>query len=105
MAEPEPKIDDKNFDVAIFCALYEEAEAVKNVFESLGAKWETKHDRPVRLDYSRCSILNKDGDSLAIYLTWLPNFGPVNMAQYGERVLTSHKTVSLLQIGRASCRE
>jgi nucleoside phosphorylase len=93
---PDLSVDARNFDVAIFCALYEEARAVKDVFESRGAAWEETDDNKTQLKYFHCTIPNRDNDSLAIYLTWLPEMGPVSMAQYGERILNHHRKFRLL---------
>jgi nucleoside phosphorylase len=86
----------EEFEVGIFCALYEEAEAVKEIFSTLGAEVKTEKDPHIHRDYTRCVVANALGENLKLYLTWLPDYGPTMMAMHGQAVLHTHKDFRIL---------
>src|SRR5712692_3816364 len=77
MMEGQPQ----SFDICILCALYEEASAVIDEFSAHCDVTFTRAFRsPNRLEYRHATILNRRGESLAIFVTWLSEMGPIRTA-------------------------
>jgi len=64
------------FDICILCALYEEASAVINEFETRCGVSFTRAFRSLNhLEYRHATIQNQRGESLTVFITWLSRMG------------------------------
>src|SRR6266446_1502954 len=64
------------FDICILCALYEEASAVINEFETRCGVSFTRAFRSLnQLEYRHATIQNQRGESLTVFVTWLSRMG------------------------------
>jgi nucleoside phosphorylase len=66
----------RSFDICILCALYEEASAVIDEFETRCGVSFTRAFRSLnQLEYRHTTIQNQRGESLTIFVTWLSRMG------------------------------
>jgi nucleoside phosphorylase len=71
----------QSFDICIICALYEEATAVIDEFQSRCAiSFSKAFSQLYRYEYRWSVMQNSSGESLTILVTWLSNNGPVSTA-------------------------
>ena len=71
-------IDGSYFDVCIFCAMAEEAEAVIKVFSrQCKVRFEQAFSRRTNREYRHAIIRNNKGESLSIHVSWPLKFGPL----------------------------
>src|SRR6266568_2622937 len=70
----------QSFDICIFCALYEEAQAVLNEFSRRCSVSFTKGFSSLdRYEFRHAAILNTQGEALTVLVTWFSNSGPTQM--------------------------
>lgn len=66
-----------HFDVCLVCALPEEASALKDVLEhQYHAQVHLGTSSDPRREYYHTSLLNDEGETLSIQVSWLPGYGP-----------------------------
>ena len=66
----------RSFDICILCALYEEASAVINEFETRCGVSFTRAFRGLnQLEYRHATIQNQRGEYLTVFVTWLSRMG------------------------------
>ncbi len=71
----------RSFDICVLCALYEEASAVIDEFETRCGVSFTRAFRSLnQLEYRYTTIQNQRGESLAIFVTWLSRMGALRTA-------------------------
>src|SRR5947209_8623943 len=69
---------DSSFDVCIFCAMYEEAEAVLNEFSTrCNVSFAKAFSRRDRYEYRHTTIQNAQREPLTVLVTWPSDRGPV----------------------------
>lgn len=75
-------------DVCIVCALAEEAQAFLDVVSELAQTSFVSGISPLyRYEYRFATIENTRGERLTLYVSWLPRYGPQEMALHLPRVL------------------
>lgn len=85
--------NENDFDICIFCALPEEGKALMDVFGPL--IWQKFIDQSIKRDCQQCIIENSRKEKLKIHLSWLPRYGPVEMAIHGTMVLSHHRNLRM----------
>jgi tetratricopeptide (TPR) repeat protein/nucleoside phosphorylase len=75
------KDENQSFDICIVCALYEEASAVIDEFETrCGVSFARAFRALNQLEYRHTTIQNQRGESLTVFVTWLSRMGPQRAA-------------------------
>jgi tetratricopeptide (TPR) repeat protein/nucleoside phosphorylase len=92
MAEESEKENSLVFDVCIVCALAEEAQAFLHVVEEYcHLSWTNEFNLRYKYDYRFAKIPNVDGESLNIHVSWLPRYGPQEMALHLGHVVEEYQ--------------
>jgi nucleoside phosphorylase len=81
--------DDPPCDVCIVCAMSEEANTFMNVAEDLsGKKFQTVFGSQTKRMYRSITIENRLGETLSVYITCLPSYGPQETGLHLKPMLT-----------------
>src|ERR1700704_1956772 len=79
MAAKKSRIDQSTFDVCVVCALPEEGKAfVKAAKELYGVAFEEAFNAENGQGYPKAMLENRDGEPLALQVSWQPKMGPVD---------------------------
>src|SRR5689334_19545002 len=80
--------DSDYFDVCIFCAMAEEAEAVIEVFSRRSrARFEQAFSKRTNREYRHTTIRNNKGEPLSVHISWPLKYGPVETSLHLSPVL------------------
>jgi nucleoside phosphorylase len=75
-------------DICVVCALSEEAEVfIQETSRLCHVTFQRTFGTLTRREYRYATIQNREGEPLTIYLTWLPRYGPEEMALHFKPVL------------------
>src|ERR1700758_3295760 len=78
-------------DVCICCALWDEAEAVRDIFSKLGRPSFEEDYTINKVKYLKGSIQNDRGEALSVHLCWLPEMGPGRAAAHFPEFFSEFK--------------
>jgi nucleoside phosphorylase len=75
-------------DVCVICALNEEAEVfIREASRLCHVTFQRTFGSHTKREYRYATILNNEGEPVTIYVTWLPRYGPEEMALHFKPVL------------------
>jgi len=84
--------DNTYFDVCVVCALAEEAQTfIQVAAQRYGVQFDKVFDKQLDLEYYQTRFPNSRGELLALQLSWLPAYGPVETSLHLKPFLESSR--------------
>jgi nucleoside phosphorylase len=84
----------RRFDVCIVCATFEEAKPFLDGL--MGISFEDRYDGQLKYHHKFANMKKSRGKQLTLHLSWLPRYGPPNMAAHLEKIMRHQPQIVIM---------
>jgi nucleoside phosphorylase len=84
----------RRFDVCIICAIFEEAKPFIDGLRKIS--FEDRYDGQLKYYHKFANMKKSGGKQLTLHLSWLPRYGPPNMAAHLEKIMQHQPQIVIM---------